>query len=199
MAEESGAVTPTQKDGAPVETKSANLNTAADDYKRDMLKYKDEAAALREKLSDKNLAEEQKKGNLTAVIDTLKQERNQAKSELLTTKSEYASGKIAEGIKLAAAKSGCTDPETFYKLIDQSEIDVVELDAKFNPSATDISGIIEKNMQKYQHLGFFNKDVKIVDGSPRIIKKAAKVAKPLADLTHEELMVEAGKAGLKRI
>ena len=46
------SVTQTQESSASEETKAVNSNNAADDYKRDMFKYKQKAKELFQKQSD---------------------------------------------------------------------------------------------------------------------------------------------------
>lgn len=190
----------TDESSASTENKATFNHSAAEEYKRDMFKYKNENRELRAQLEEKMLAEEEQKGNLQSVIQRLKDENKHLKKSTADDRYNFAQGKIEDAIKTFAAKKGCTDPDTFYKLIDDADVQTVELDDKFRTSSEDIESIVEKNMQRYEHLGFFKKNVKIADGSPSskpVEKKAKEV--DLSKLSHEDLMKVASDAGFKRI
>jgi len=183
-----------------IENKEQNLSKPERDFKKDMLRYKDEVNSLREKLKEKELAEEEQKGNLQDVIARLKDENRSLKSDLSKSKVSYAEGKIEDSFKRIATQLGCKDPDTFYKLIDRTEIRGVELDDKFNANLEDVKDIVTKYSKQYEHLGFFGKKVNIVDKAPNNnpIEKPKKT-KSLDEMSHEELMKIAEQQGLKRI
>jgi hypothetical protein len=177
-----------------------NLSKPEKDFKKDMLRYKDEVNSLREKLREKELVEEEQKGNLQDVIARLKDENRSIKAELSQSKVSYAEGKIEDSFKRIATQLGCKDPDTFYKLIDRTEIRGVELDDKFNANLEDVKDIVNRYSKQYEHLGFFGKKVNIVDKSPNNnpVEKPKKT-KSLDEMSHEELMKIAEQNGLKRI
>jgi len=175
-------------------------SSAVDDFKRDMLRYKDEVSTLRDQLKQYEIAEQEQKGNLQAVIQKLKDENKQLKNVHAQDRVSFAEGKLEESIKSIALQKGCKDADTFYKLIDKVDLDTVQLDDRFNASKDDISTIVENYSKKYEHLGFFGKKVNIVDKAPNAkpVEKEAKT-KTLDDMSTEELLELAGKTGLKRI
>lgn len=174
------------------------IDPATDDYKKDMFKYKTKSRELQERLDTIELEKEEAKGNLQNVIAKLKNDNKNLKGEVASSKISYAQGRIEEAIKTEAMKRGCKDADTFYKLIDRTDIDTVELDGKFNASKDDITGILDSYSKKLEHLGFFSKTVKIVDGVPKEITQTKKT-KALENMTHEELMKVAEQSGMKRI
>lgn len=171
-----------------------------DDYKRDMFRYKSEAKDLKEKLKEYELKEAEAKGNLQDVISKLKDENRSLRGDLAKSKVSFADGKIEDAIKAEALKRGCKDADTFYKLIDRTDIDTVELDSKFNANRDDVKVILDKYSKNYEHLGFFNKKVNIVDATPnnKPIETKTKT-KGLDEMSHEELMEYAKKVGFKTI
>lgn len=194
------SVAQTQESSASTEKQTANTNnSAADDYKRDMFKYKQKAKELEDRLQEYALADEQKKGNLEGVINALKDENRRLKQETAQSRLNFAEGKLEDAVKGFALKKGCKDPETFYKLIDRNDLQTVELDDKFRASSDDIASIVERYMGKYEHLGFFGKSVNIVDKSPSNAPVNKPKTKSLDDMSHEELMALARKQGLKTI
>ena len=194
------SVAQTQESSASTEKQTANTNnSAADDYKRDMFKYKQKAKELEDRLQEYALADEQKKGNLEGVINALKDENRRLKQETAQSRLNFAEGKLEDAVKGFALKKGCKDPETFYKLIDRNDLQTVELDDKFRANNDDIASIVERYMGKYEHLGFFGKSVNIVDKSPSNAPVNKPKTKSLDDMSHEELMALARKQGLKTI
>jgi len=194
------SVAQTQESSASTEKQTANTNNSAvDDYKRDMFKYKQKAKELEDRLQEYALADEQKKGNLEGVINALKDENRRLKQETAQSRLSFAEGKLEDAVKGFALKKGCKDPETFYKLIDRNDLQTVELDDKFRANNDDIASIVERYMGKYEHLGFFGKSVNIVDKSPSNAPVNKPKTKSLDDMSHEELMALARKQGLKTI
>lgn len=194
------SVAQTQESSASTEKQTANTNNSAvDDYKRDMFKYKQKAKELEDRLQEYALADEQKKGNLEGVINALKDENRRLKQETAQSRLNFAEGKLEDAVKSFALKKGCKDPETFYKLIDRNDLQTVELDDKFRASSDDIASIVERYMGKYEHLGFFGKSVNIVDKSPSNAPVNKPKTKSLDDMSHDELMALARKQGLKTI
>lgn len=194
------SVTQTQESSASEETKAVNSNNAVDDYKRDMFKYKQKAKELEERLQEYALADEQKKGNLEGVINALKDENRRLKHETAQSRLNFAEGKLEDAVKGFALKKGCKDPETFYKLIDRNDLQTVELDDKFRANGDDIASIVERYMGKYEHLGFFGKNINVVDKAPMNKPPVNETKKKsLDEYSHEELMALARKQGMKTI
>ena len=171
-----------------------------DDYKKDMFKFKNRAKELEERLQEYELREQESKGNLQDVISKLKDENRQLKQSVAQSHVSFAEGKIEDAIKTTAAKLGCTDPDTFFKLVDRTDIDMIELDDKFRASNEDVNGIVDKYRTNYEHLGFFKKKVNLVDGTPnsKPVNKEVK-QKPLHEMSTEELLRVAEASGMKRI
>ena len=68
------------------------------------------------------------------------------------------------------------------------------MDNKFRASQDDVSLIVDKYSKSYEHLGFFKKQVKVVDQAPNnnpISKPEKKV--DLSDMSGEELFAYAKK------
>jgi len=182
------------------EKKVEAVQNPADDYRRDMFKFKSEAKSLRDELDEYKLKEQEQAGNLQEVIAKLKGENRQLKQSVAKSEVSFAEGKIEDAIKTVASKLGCTDPETFYRLVERSDIDIIELDDKFRANKEDINSIVDKYRKNYEHLGFFNKKVNIVDGVPNSKPNNKPVKqKALSDMSQEELMSLAADTGLKRI
>jgi len=146
--------------------------TANEDFKRDMFKYKermkaeaDRAAALEARLKEIEHNEEQKKGNFSKVIDELKDKARTLESQLKQKDYNYAKTNIRSAIEKEALKHGCKDTDVFTKLVGD-KYDIVSLDDSFTPSIDDIKMIVEDGMKRYENIGLFGKKVSIKDAVP---------------------------------
>jgi hypothetical protein len=170
---------------------NATTNTQTvepDRFKRDMLKYKDEANALREKVASYELDSEQKKGNLEGVINALKEENKGLKSSAAQSRFDYAQTQLDNAIRQEALSKGLSSEkvDVFMKLIDDNDKGIVELDEKFNVSSDDVKSLVDKNMERYANIGLFNKKVNVVDGTPGNNLGAKKAQKDVKDMSWDE-------------
>ena len=156
----------TQESSASTENQERNLETKtpSDDYKKDMFKFKSRARELEERVKEFEIREQEQKGNLQDVISRLKDENKSLKQTAVQSQFSFAEGKIEDAIKTTAAKLGCTDPETFFKLVDRTDIDMIEMDDKYRANPEDVNSIVDKYRKSFEHLGFFKRKVSIVDG-----------------------------------
>lgn len=141
-----------------------------DKYKRDMLRYKSELEQMKEKMSTYEREKEEAKGNLGKVIEKLKSENQEIKKKYVEDRSNYAKSKIEDSIKMSLTKQGCKDPDTFYRLLDDTSIQALGLDEKFNPDKSEVETLVNENVKKYEHLGFFDKKVNVIDKAPKHIE-----------------------------
>lgn len=196
----SGASSVNNQDIEKPQKPAANASESDQEkYKRDMIRYKDQVAELTEKLKAFELADQEQKGNLQKVIEKLKAENKEIKTKYTQDRYQYAVSKIEDNVKLIAQKLGCKDPDTFYRLIDSDEIKTIEVDEKFNASKKDIEEIVTKNMKKYEHLGFFDKKVNIVDKAPNSSANVESKTKSFSEMSKQELIEQAKKLGLKTL
>jgi hypothetical protein len=157
------SVAQTVESSASTET-TPTLSQSDLDFKRDMFKFKEEAKSLREEKAAWQLEQEQKKGNLTSVIDTLKSEIKTLKHGNATDKLSFADTQIESAIKTELMSRGVKDVDVFMKLIDDNDKSIVELDDRFNVNTEDTKNIVDKNMERYGHI--FKKSVNVVDATP---------------------------------
>ena len=152
--------------GASTVEQTETLSKADADFKRDMLKYKDELAAAKAQLQDIELEKQQKKGNFEGVISSLKDELKKAKAENTQTKHSFASTQLDNAIKSEASSRGITGAklDAFLKLIDDNDKGVVEFDSSFNVNSDEVKSLVDKSLDRYSEV--FSKPVKIVDGTP---------------------------------
>jgi phage shock protein A len=194
----SGASTENSNDiQEPVKPAASASSKDHERYKRDMIRYKDQVADLTEKLKQFELADQEQKGNLQKVIDKLKTENKELKTKYSQDRYQYAVSKIEDSVKLTAQRLGCKDPDTFYRLIDSEEIKGIEVDERFNASKKDIEEVVTKAMKKYEHLGFFEKKVNVVDRAPSAVNDTK--TKPLDKMDVSEILEMGKKLGLKTL
>jgi hypothetical protein len=191
----------TQESSASTErTNEIEKSNPIEDYKKDMFKFKSKARELEDKLKEYELREQEQKGNLQEVIAKLKDENRSLKQSVTQSQVSFAEGKIEDTIKLLAKDAGCQDVNTFYRLIDKTDIDMIELDDKFRANEVDVKDLVEKYKKNYEHLGFFKQNVNIVDKAPNSKPiNPPKKEKALEDMTMQELLAVAESKGLKRL
>jgi hypothetical protein len=198
VAETSGAISEESTNiEKPIKPSSDASRADHEKYKRDMLKYKDMVGELQERVKAFEMTEQEQKGNFQKVIQRLKEENKDLKTKYAQANYNYATSKIKDSVITEAVKLGCVDPDTFYKLIDQDDIKTIEVDDSFNAKQDDIKSIIEKNMKKYERLGFFGKKVNVIDKAPSSSPNNNEDNKK--PKTKEELLDMAGKMGFKRL
>lgn len=173
---------------------NAELSQAERDYKKDMFKYKEnyksaqqEAMELKERLKAFELKEEERKGNHQKVIEDLKDELRQTKSELATRDFTFANTTIDSTLKQEALKHGCKDPDLLVRLISKEKKDRVTIDDGFNPDKEDIKGLVESAMKEFDHIGLFGKSTKIADGVPSSPSMNQAPPKTINEMTTAEL------------
>jgi len=161
------SVAQTVESGASTENVNAETISKADlDFKRDMLKYKDEANALKERLKEIELSDEQKKGNFEGVISSLKDEIKNLKTKNAQATYNFANTQIDSAIRNEALSRGITGNklDVLMRVVDENDKGAITLDDKFNVNNDDVKSILDKNMERYSDI--FTKSVKVVDGTP---------------------------------
>lgn len=156
QAEKSGAL--------PVEAK---LSKPENDWRKDMLKYKDRVSELETALKEKELTEQQKKGNLEGVITSLKDELKTTKAEHSNDRYEFANSQIDNAVTQEVLSRGLVKEQAdiLVKLLDKDEKGRIEFGEGFQPVSEDVKDLVDKNMERYSTV--FTKDVKIADGIPK--------------------------------
>lgn len=163
------SVTEPTSSGATAEN-GANLAKAENDYKRDMLRYKDEAAELREQLKEIQLEKETKSGNLEGVISTLKEEIKELKNNNAQDRYAFANTHIDNAIQAEAMGRGLKGEKlgAFMELVKHSEdkklVEVFKADNKFSVKQDDVKNVVDKQLDRYK--GLFKTSVNVVDSTP---------------------------------
>jgi hypothetical protein len=187
----SESVAPTEKNSVPSENE---LNASMpEDFKKDFFKHKERMKAaearakeLEDQIKSFQLSEEERKGNLSKVIDELK-EQNRVLSKSVKEKDfKFAKGNIKSAIKQYAVSQGCKDAEAFTRLLGEDKLDIVSLDDDFNPSGEDIKMIVDEGIKKFEHIGLFGKSVNLVDSVPNS-KPVSMPPKTIKQMSKEEL------------
>ena len=198
MEVNSGAtVLPTAESGAStVEPKKEIKSNMPDDFKQDFFKHKErmksaeqKAQELESRLREYELAEEQKKGNYSKVIDELKEKSKKLETDLKKRDFMYAEGNIKNALKSQAKEMGCKNVDAFIKLIGEDKLDIVSLDDAYNPDLDDIKMIVEDGMKQFEDIGLFGRNVNIVDGTPNA-KPLYAPKKTYGEMSKEELEKE---------
>jgi len=94
-------------------------------------KLKDELAEMQEWKRQQELADQERKGDLQGVIESLREENSKLKTEKGEVQKNYAFTTFSEQNKRAAAKEGCTNPDKLLKLMTAEQMKSVEVDDSF--------------------------------------------------------------------
>ena len=182
------SVAQSEVSGATTESvKTETLSKADSDFKRDMLKYKDENSDLRDRLKDIDLEKQTRKGDFEGVISTLKDEVKNLKGKLATKDYSYANTQIDSALEKEALERGVTGNklEILMKLIDENDKGAVSLDDRYIVDKEDVKGLVDKHMDRYSDI--FTKRVKISDGVPSNIMPAQTKEKSTDNMNSSEL------------
>ena len=166
-----------------------------DRSERDLFKWKAQAKELEKKAQDleaklreRELEEEEKKGNLTKVLDEYKEKNRLLETTLKQKDFAFARNNIISNVKQEAIKAGCKDPDAFVRLLGKEKIDLVSVDESYNPSLDDVKSILNEGMKTYEHIGLFGKSVNMVNGLPTKDPNVTVKKKPMSEMSKEELI-----------
>lgn len=143
-------------------------------YANDLVKWKQTALEadkrlkeLEEKLQQRDLEEEEKKGNLSKVVEEYRNRTKTLEDQLKKKDYLFAKANIESAVKTEAVKKGCKDPDAFFKLLGTESLDAVEFDDSYRPNLDDIKAVVDDGAKKWQHIGLFGTKVVVADGSPK--------------------------------
>lgn len=152
-------------------------------------KLKDTLKAQADALAQAEQAKLMAEGNKDELINKLKSDLQKLEKTHKETFNSFVYSSLDAQVREEAQKLGCIDPDALVKLADLSQ---VEVDAKtFKADRTQLTEILESLKREKTYL--FNKSgPKINTQGPG--KFVEKEAKPLKDMTKEELWAELRKA-----
>jgi len=152
-------------------------------------KLKDTLKAQADALAQAEQAKLMAEGNKDELINKLKSDLQKLEKTHKETFNSFVYSSLDAQVREEAQKLGCIDPDALVKLADLSQ---VEVDAKtFKADRTQLTEILESLKKEKTYL--FNKSgPKINTQGPG--KFVEKEAKPLKDMTKEELWAELRKA-----
>jgi len=150
------------------------LSRGEQKFKNDLIKFKqlalDNQKKVEEyerKLHEREIEEEEKKGNLTKVLEEYKNKTRTLEENLKKKDFLFAKSNIDNALKTEALKMGCKDPDVFVRLIAKEKRDMVQFDEAYSPDPDDIKMVVQEAAKAYSHIGLFGKEVKIADAPPR--------------------------------
>jgi hypothetical protein len=190
MTEEVKNESVTQTDVNSVQTENPTndikTSSAADDYKRDMFRYKEQAKKLQERLDNIELEKEQKKGNYSEVISRLKEDLKAAKTETAETRLQFAQGRLDDAIRREAMKKGVKGQalDVFLNMIDSDSKKIVEFDGDYNVNMEDVKTVVDSTMGRYSEV--FSHKVNIADGTPNRVTQQYEKKVDVSKMTGDE-------------
>lgn len=135
-------------------------------------------ASLRQ---EKDIAE----GNKDKVIEELKKQNQQIKSEFEKTKQTYTWSTLTSEIKREAAKNGCKDPDKLLRLMSDDDLRSLEIGEDFSIDSGSLKELIEKN-RKENHFLFESSPKQAAPGTPGK-KPPIEPEKSIKELSLDEL------------
>lgn len=150
--------------------------------KKSLLSKYSELESMVSKLSqEKDMAE----GNKDKVIDELKKQNQQIKSDFEKTKQTYTWSTLTSEIKREAAKNGCKDPDKLLRLMSDEDLRSLEIGEDFSIDSGSLKELIEKN-RKENHFLFDSSIKQTVAGIPSK-KPPVEQEKSIKELSLDEL------------
>jgi len=153
-------------------------------------KLKDELAEMQEWKRQQELADQERKGDLQGVIESLREENSKLKTEKGEVQKNYAFTTFSEQIKRAAAKEGCTNPDKLLKLMTAEQMKSVEVDDSFRVNGDDLTRLMDTLKEEHSDIGLFkrqNVNIHTVTGQAKVEDKT------IANMSKEEIMAYARK------
>jgi hypothetical protein len=118
-----------------------------------------EAEELAEWKKERELEQEEKKGNFESVINQLREENKALKTEMITDKKTRAFERFESQVKSAAREAGCQSPDKLMRLLTKEQMQMVQLeDGKAN--SDDLANLIGLLKEEHKDIGLF-KDKKV--------------------------------------
>lgn len=150
--------------------------------KKTLLSKYSELESMVTKLSqEKDMAE----GNKDKVIDELKKQNQQIKSEFEKTKQTYTWSTLTSEIKREASKNGCKDPDKLLRLMSDEDLRSLEIGEDFSIDSGSLKELIEKN-RKENHFLFDSSIKQAIAGIPSK-KPPVEQEKNIKELSLDEL------------
>lgn len=136
-----------------------------DETKKDMVGYDSykkvlaEKKALQQKIDakkredeERELKEQEEKGNLQAVNEALRKRLSETENNLKSVKEQNAFEKFSGHVKAKASALKCHDPDTLVNLLTANDISSVEVDDNFVPVSDDLDRLMDNVKGKYPYM-----------------------------------------------
>lgn len=163
---------------------------ANNDYKRDMLRFKDEARALKAQLEEIELQKQTKKGNYEGVITKLKDDLKAQERLNQKLKLNFADSRIDDALKREAMTKGLKGQslDVFMRLVDDESKGAIELNEKFDAKSDDITRVVDSHLDRYGDV--FKSKSKVVDVTPNNTPKSYEKKSDLSKLSGSEMFAK---------
>lgn len=144
-------------------------------------KYAELESMVSQLRQEKDLAE----GNKEKVIEELKKQNQQLKSEYEKTKQTYAWSTLTGEIKREAIKNGCKDPDKLIKLMSDDDLRSLEIGENFSIDPNGLKEVIEKS--KKENFFLFESSSKTAVPGTVGKKPPVEPEKSMKDMSLDEL------------
>ena len=156
MSEDQTAVSNSdhQASGDDVNSKASDT-VSYESHQKLLSQHKNQRARLQELEEFKKnmeLKAEEEKGNLTGVIETLRNELREERERVKKTTEKIAFDKFSSQVKSVAKEHGCVDTDGLMKLLSKEQIASVQVDDKLNANTDDIQRLIGQFKEKKSYM-----------------------------------------------
>lgn len=149
-------------------------------------KMQSEFLSMQEKLKAIELEKQQAEGNKDDVINSLRTQLNEEKSQKQEIKKNFVWNTIQGQIKNEAISQGCVNPDKLIKLMSKDDLASVEIDDSFNVNREDLTRLMDEAKKQHADIGLFkSKRSEVHDVTSHNIPKAP--VKSKEELSKDEI------------
>lgn len=137
---------------------SGDDKVAYETYKKvlgEKKKMQSEFLSMQEKLKAIELEKQQAEGNKDDVINSLRTQLNEEKSQKQEIKKNFVWNTIQGQIKNEAISQGCVNPDKLIKLMSKDDLASVEIDDSFNVNKEDLTRLMDDAKKQHADIGLF--------------------------------------------
>lgn len=135
-------------------------SVAYDTYRRTLSeakKFKSELAQIRAERDALQEAKLEAEGNKDALIESLRKQAEEARSQLKESKDKFAYRSVSEQISREAISQGCKDANVLMNLLSDEDYNSLEIGDDYSVNQDDLKRLIESSKKRYENIALFGK------------------------------------------
>lgn len=135
-------------------------SVAYDTYRRTLSeakKFKSELAQIKAERDALQEAKLEAEGNKDALIESLRKQAEEARSQLKESKDKFAYRSVSEQISREAISQGCKDANVLMNLLSDEDYNSLEIGDDYSVNQDDLKRLIESSKKRYENIALFGK------------------------------------------